>query len=82
MVRSIIPGRLKSSSSIHSSRTSSPMRSNSYNGAAPTSNPKMPFELSPPKDNGLALKVVILRVRFPRTRRFPEGLQRHWIPRE
>ncbi|KAH6690324.1 phosphatidylserine decarboxylase [Plectosphaerella plurivora] len=60
MVRSIIPGRLKSSSSIRSSRNSSPMRTNS-NGNT-TTIPKMPGEMSP-KDNGLALKIVILRAR-------------------
>lgn len=64
MVRSIIPGRLKSSSSIHSSRNSSPKRSNSNGNGTTThsNNAKMPAELSP-KDNGLVLKVVILRAR-------------------
>ncbi|GKT50933.1 phosphatidylserine decarboxylase proenzyme 2 [Colletotrichum spaethianum] len=55
MVR-IIPGRLKSSSSLRNSRSSSPTR-NSSNGSSTTS--KM-GDLSP-KENGLALKVVIMK---------------------
>ncbi|OHW94929.1 phosphatidylserine decarboxylase [Colletotrichum incanum] len=57
MVR-IIPGRLKSSSSLRNSRSSSPTR-NSSNGSSTTS--KM-GELSP-KENGLTLKVVIMKAR-------------------
>ncbi|ROT41136.1 C2 domain-containing protein, partial [Sodiomyces alkalinus F11] len=55
MVR-IIPGRLKSSSSVATSRSSSPLRTSNRNIS------KMPSELGS-KDNGLALKVVILRAR-------------------
>ncbi|KAF5507628.1 Phosphatidylserine decarboxylase proenzyme 3 [Colletotrichum aenigma] len=58
MVR-IIPGRLKSSSSLRHSRSSSPTRNNS--NSSTSSNGKM-GELSP-KDNGLTLKVVIMKAR-------------------
>ncbi|KAK1971481.1 phosphatidylserine decarboxylase [Colletotrichum sublineola] len=57
MVR-ILPGRLKSSSSLRNSRSSSPTR-NSSNGSSTTS--KM-GDLSP-KENGLTLKVVIMKAR-------------------
>ncbi|KAF9882387.1 phosphatidylserine decarboxylase [Colletotrichum karsti] len=57
MVR-IIPGRLKSSSSLRHSRSSSPTRNNSNSSNGSTG--KM-AELSP-KDNGLTLKVVIMKV--------------------
>ncbi|OLN81166.1 Phosphatidylserine decarboxylase proenzyme 3-like protein 2 [Colletotrichum chlorophyti] len=59
MVR-IIPGRLKSSSSLRNSRSNSPTRNNS-NGTTTSTNSKM-AELSP-KDNGLTLKVVIMKAR-------------------
>ncbi|KAK1542977.1 phosphatidylserine decarboxylase [Colletotrichum paranaense] len=55
MVR-IIPGRLKSSSSLRNSRSSSPTRNNSTG----STNSKM--ELSP-KENGLTLKVVVMKAR-------------------
>ncbi|KAK1589620.1 phosphatidylserine decarboxylase [Colletotrichum navitas] len=57
MVR-IIPGRLMSSSSLRNSRSSSPTRISS-NGSSTTS--KM-GDLSP-KENGLTLKVVIMKAR-------------------
>ncbi|GKT60768.1 phosphatidylserine decarboxylase [Colletotrichum tofieldiae] len=57
MVR-IIPGRLKSSSSLRNSRSSSPTR-NSSNGSSTTSKMGEPS----PKENGLTLKVVIMKAR-------------------
>ncbi|TDZ14371.1 Phosphatidylserine decarboxylase proenzyme 3 [Colletotrichum sidae] len=67
MVR-IIPGRLKSSSSLRNSRSSSPTRNNSTTSTTSSNgngsgngNPKM-AELSP-KENGLTLKVVIMKAR-------------------
>nr|XP_036584963.1 phosphatidylserine decarboxylase [Colletotrichum truncatum]KAF6794731.1 phosphatidylserine decarboxylase [Colletotrichum truncatum] len=60
MVR-IIPGRLKSSSSLRKSRSTSPSRNNSNASTTSNGNGKM-GELSP-KDNGLTLKVVIMKAR-------------------
>ncbi|KAF6844805.1 phosphatidylserine decarboxylase [Colletotrichum musicola] len=60
MVR-IIPGRLKSSSSLRNSRSSSPTRNNSNGSTSSNGSSKM-AELSP-KEIGLTLKVVIMKAR-------------------